>query len=152
MREQRRSRRIAMTPEERDAYLTEQRTCRVASVGQDGAPHVSPLWFVWDGTSLWLNSIVRSQRWADLMREPRVSIVIDDGVEFGDLRGVELLGRVEQVGEVPRSGEPLPALDEPERLKADKYNGGKVVYDGRHAWLRLTPEKIISWDFRKMGA
>jgi len=151
MREQRRSRRIAMTPEERDAYLTEQRTCRVATVNADGAPHVSPLWFVWDGTSLWLNSIVRSQRWVDLERDPRVSVVVDDGIEFGELRGVELIGRVEQVGEVPRTGEPVPELEVPEQLKADKYSGGQVVHDGRHALLRLTPEKIISWDFRKMG-
>ena len=151
MREQRRSRRIAMTPEELDAYLTEQRTCRVATVNADGAPHVSPLWFVWDGTSLWLNSIVRSQRWVDLERDPRVSVVVDDGIEFGELRGVELIGRVEQVGEVPRTGEPVPELEVPEQLKADKYAGGQVVHDGRHALLRLTPEKIISWDFRKMG-
>jgi hypothetical protein len=23
--------------------------------------------------------------------------------------------------------------------------------DGRHAWLRLVPDKITSWDFRKMA-
>jgi hypothetical protein len=23
--------------------------------------------------------------------------------------------------------------------------------DGRHAWLRLTPEKLVSWDFRKLA-
>jgi hypothetical protein len=27
-----------------------------------------------------------------------------------------------------------------------------IVRDGRHAWLRLTPEKISSWDFRKLPA
>jgi hypothetical protein len=151
MREQRRARKIAMTPEERDAYLTEQRTCRLASVDSTGAPHVAPLWFVWDGSAMWINSIVRSQRWVDVSRENRVSVVVDDGVEFGELRGVELRGRVDVVGEVPRAGEPVPELEPVERLKADKYSGGKVFYDGRHAWLRLTPEKIVSWDFRKMG-
>jgi hypothetical protein len=45
----------------------------------------------------------------------------------------------------------VPELGPVERLKADKYSGGQVVYDGRHAWLRLAPEKIVSWDFRKMG-
>jgi hypothetical protein len=24
-------------------------------------------------------------------------------------------------------------------------------HDGRHAWLRITPESIVSWDFRKIG-
>ena len=48
VRKQRRGRAIAMTSEEIDAFLAEQRTCRVATVGKDGSPHVAPLWFVWD--------------------------------------------------------------------------------------------------------
>ena len=59
-------------------------------------------------------------------------------------------GTVEIVGEVPRTGLPEPLLDEAERLMADKYTGGVVHHDGRHAWLRLVPEKVTSWDFRKL--
>ena len=79
MKEQRRGGKIAMAVEERDAFLASERTCRVATVGGDGAPHVTPLWFVWDGSALWLTSIVRSQRWTDLQREPRISVVVDAG-------------------------------------------------------------------------
>src|ERR1700761_121737 len=66
-REQRRGRRIAMDKAELDAFLTEQRTCRVATVNEHG-PHLTPLWYVWDGTAIWLTSIVASQRWTDLQR------------------------------------------------------------------------------------
>ncbi|MEV5004025.1 pyridoxamine 5'-phosphate oxidase family protein [Nocardioides sp. LML1-1-1.1] len=62
-----------MTEEERDDFLSRHRTCRVASVGSDGRPHVAPLWFVWDGTRVWLHSLIRSQRWTDLMRDPCAS-------------------------------------------------------------------------------
>jgi PPOX class probable F420-dependent enzyme len=151
MKEQRRGQKVAMSTEERDAFLAEERTCRVASIGGDGSPHVTPLWFAWDGASLWLTSIVRSQRWTDLQRDPRVSIVVDGGTEFMELRGVELRGRVEVVGEVPRTGEPVPELARPEQIFADKYAGGRVHHDGRHAWLRITPDKMVSWDFRKIG-
>jgi PPOX class probable F420-dependent enzyme len=149
MKEQRRGKAIAMTADERDQFLVEQRTCRVGTIRGDGAPHVTPLWFAWDGTSLWLTSLVKSQRWTDLLRDGRVSVVVDAGEDFTELRGVELQGRAVPVGEAPRTGEPLAELDEPERLFADKYAGGRVHHDGRHAWLRITPEKIQSWDFRK---
>ena len=86
MKEQRRSRRIAMTPGERDTFLRRQRTCRVATGGA-GGPHLTALWFVWDGEALWLNSIVKSQRWTDLSRDPRVSVLVDTGETFGELRG-----------------------------------------------------------------
>ncbi len=142
---------MAMTGKEVDELLRRSRTCRVATVGPEG-PHVNPLWFVWDGASLWLTSLVRSQRWTDLQRDPRVAVVVDDGTDFGELRGVVLHGRAEVVGEVPRVGEPCAELESPERAFAEKYFGGPAGYDGRHAWLRLRPDKIVSWDHRKLGA
>lgn len=141
-----------MSPEERNAFLAEQRTCRVGSVGKDGAPHVSAVWYAWDGAALWIYSIMRSQRWVNLMRDPRVSVAVDTGDGYFELRGVELLGRLEPVGEQPRAGDPNPELEEPERIFAARYSGSRWQgYDGRHAWLRLRPKKIISWDFRKLA-
>ncbi|MER5377980.1 MULTISPECIES: pyridoxamine 5'-phosphate oxidase family protein [unclassified Streptomyces] len=149
---QRRGRKIMMTPGELDAFLTFQRTCRVATVSADGAPHVSALWFLWDGSALWLYSVVRSKRWADLRRDPRVAIVIDSGEEYDSLRGVELSGTAEFVGEVPRTGELCAELDAVETLFARKNFGlNAMPHDGRHAWVRLRPEKIVSWDFRKLA-
>ncbi|WP_327699721.1 pyridoxamine 5'-phosphate oxidase family protein [Streptomyces sp. NBC_00459] len=148
---QRRSRRIMMTPEELDEFLATQRMCRVATVSHDGAPHVSALWFAWDGTSLWLYSIVRSKRWADLRHDPRVAVVVDSGEGYDELRGVELSGAVEFVGEIPRTGEPCAELGASEALFARKNFGLEAMpHDGRHAWIRLTPTKTVSWDFRKL--
>jgi PPOX class probable F420-dependent enzyme len=151
VREQKRSRRIAMSPAELDAFLAAERTCRVATAGADGRPHVVPLWFAWDGRALWLTSLVRSQRWADLARDPRVAVVVDTGEEYGELRGVEILGTATPVGDVPRGDADVPELAEPERLFARKYTGTDTYApDGRHGWLKVVPDKIVSWDFRKI--
>ncbi|MCX4552395.1 pyridoxamine 5'-phosphate oxidase family protein [Streptomyces sp. NBC_01267] len=148
---QRRGRRIMMTDAERDTFLAEQRTCRVATVSADGRPHIGALWFLWDGTSLWLYSLTRSRRWSQLSADPRLAVVVDDGEEYGELRGVELSGTAVFVGEAPRTGEQCSELDAPERLFARKNFGMDVMpYDGRHAWLRLTPDAVVSWDFRKL--
>jgi hypothetical protein len=139
-----------MSPEERDAFLVRERTCRLAT-GGEGGPHLTALWFVWDGASVWLNSIVASQRWTDIERDDRVSVLVDAGEGFGELRGVELRGRAIPVGEVPRTGEHNEDLLVPERLFGAKYANGPFSHDGRHAWLRVVPEKIVSWDFSKMA-
>ncbi|MBC7269604.1 MAG: pyridoxamine 5'-phosphate oxidase family protein [Streptomyces sp.] len=150
---QRRGRKIMMSSEELDAFLTTERTCRVATVSADGTPHVSPLWFVWDGTSLWLYSLTRSRRWADLRRDTRVAVVVDAGHGYDELRGAELSGTVEFVGEAPRTGAPHPELAAVEPVFARKYFAiDELPHDGRHAWLRLTPDAISSWDFRKLAA
>jgi PPOX class probable F420-dependent enzyme len=181
--QQRRGRVIAMSADELTSFLGEQRTCRFATTGPDG-PHVAPVWFVWDGQALWVYSLTRSQRWANLARDPRVAVVVDDGHHYHELRGVEVEGQAVMVGPVPRTGgedQPAPELAEPERLMTAKYfaptspapsGGGTslaasgeanpasqatgtapgMVHDGRHAWLRITPDKIVSWDFRKLAA
>ena len=149
--EQRRGRRIAMTPEELDRFLAEERTCRVATVGSGGQPHNTPLWFAWCGGALWLHSLVRSQRWTDIGHNPAVSVVVDAGHDYGELRGVEMTGSLEPVGEIPRRTSPDLLLAEPERLFAEKYLGSaEFVTDGRHGWLRLRPDRVVSWDFRKI--
>jgi hypothetical protein len=151
LRPQKRGRKIAMTAEEIDAFLAVERTCRVASIGPDG-PHSTPLWFGWDGTYVWLYSLTRSQRWADLVADPRIGLVVDAGVEYFDLHGVEITGTVEVIGEVPRTGEPNDELLAPERMFVQKYFGlDEMFWDGKHAWLRVTPTKIASWDFRKLA-
>jgi hypothetical protein len=151
---QKRGRKIAMTPEELDEFLGAERVCRVATIGVDG-PHATPLWFGWDGTYLWLYSIVRSQRWTDLVRDPRIGATIDAGVAYVELRGVEITGTVEIIGEAPCTG-PDPELAAVEKQFARKYMStpetpnDQMYHDGRHGWLRVTPKKIVSWDFRKL--
>ena len=152
LRPQKRGNKIAMTAEELDAFLAETRTCRVATVGLDG-PHNTALWFFWDGTYFWMQSITRAQRWADLQRDPRVAIVVDAGVDYFELVGVEILGSVEFVGEQPRTGEPNEDLAAMEPHFFEKYfNTTDVFHDGKHAWVRIKPTKISSWDFRKLAA
>jgi hypothetical protein len=149
MKTQRRARAIAMSDDERDAFLATERTVRVATNGTHG-PHATPLYFVWDGAAMWFSSLTRAQRWKDLEADPRMGAVVDAGEFYGELRGVEIRGRVEPVGEIPRTGEPNPELEAVEQAFADKYTEGSFGHDGRHAWLKLVPEKISSWDFRKI--
>ena len=153
MQQQRRGRVIAMNGEELASFLAEQHTCRLATTGPDG-PHVAPVWFVWDGQALWVYSLTRSQRWANVTRDPRVAIVVDDGHHYHELRGAEIEGQATVVGPVPRTAEdpPTPELAEPKLLMAAKYFGAAAMtHDARHAWLRITPRKLVTWDFRKLA-
>ena len=140
-----------MTDAERDEFLAAERTCRVATIGPSG-PHATPLWFAWHDGRVWLYSLTRSQRWADLQQDPRIGVVVDAGHDYDELRGVEIIGSVAVVGEAPRTGAPVDELRDVERQFAGKYFGlDEMFYDGRHAWLCVTPNKISSWDFRKLA-
>lgn len=78
-------------------------------------------------------------------------MVVDAGESYDELRGVELSGSAVFVGEAPRTGEPRPELTRPEQLfPAKNFGIPEMPHDGRHAWIRLTPDSIVSWDFRKL--
>lgn len=152
MRPQRRGLKMAMSTPEVDDFLKQERVCRLGTVAPDGTPRSNPLWFVWHDRCLWLYSLVGTQRWANIERNPSVSALVDTGHDYGELRGVELLGTVAVVGDVPRTGHDDPDLENPERLFFRKYfDSDEPVHDGRHAWLRLVPDKVVSWDFRKLA-
>ncbi|MGH2546358.1 MAG: pyridoxamine 5'-phosphate oxidase family protein [Actinomycetota bacterium] len=137
---------LSMTDQEREAYLSEERTIRVATVGADGVPHVVPLWFVWHEGIVFLNSTRGNPTVENMLRYGRAAGVVDDGETYDSLRGVVVTGRVE----VAEDDRRLPVA---ERAWSEKYLGGNEPpyrrWRGR-VWLRLVPERIASWDFRKI--
>ena len=68
-----------MTPDEWRAFLrSPARTARVATVRQDGSPHIAPVWFDLDGDDLVFTTGRDSVKGRILRRDPRVSICVDD--------------------------------------------------------------------------
>lgn len=136
---------IAMTEEEREAYLAGQRTVRLATTGPDGTPHVVPLWFVWHEGNMWLNSTLGNVTVENMLRSGLATGVVDDGEAYETLRGVALTGEVERVGD--------SAPEAVERMWSEKYMGGGELPYRRwrnRSWFRLAPTREASWDFRKI--
>lgn len=139
---------LRMTDEELDAFLTEQRTLRLASVDDEGWPHVVPLWFVWRDQRFYVNNLRRSKRTRLLQEGTRSALTVDAGEEYAELRGVSC--RV-----TPRFIDAETEDTEPLRLAhARKYLGidEPLPLMKSHQWLELTPEgSLTSWDFRKLS-
>jgi PPOX class probable F420-dependent enzyme len=66
-------------------------TAHVATVGADGAPQSSPMWFWWDGDRVRLTHTRTRQKFRNLQAEPRVSLSITDPADpqkYLEVRGV----------------------------------------------------------------
>jgi nitroimidazol reductase NimA-like FMN-containing flavoprotein (pyridoxamine 5'-phosphate oxidase superfamily) len=137
---------LSLPKEELDAFLARERTVRVATVDADGRPHVVPLWFVWVDDTLFVNTTQGNRSVRNLEANANAAAVVDDGETYADLRGAVLRGPME-----PADGD--PRLDEVRRAFSGKYYGGNPppfdAWRGRF-FLRLVPEEIASWDFRKI--
>jgi len=67
-----------LTAEQR-AFLMEQvRTAKLATVRKDGRPHVVPIWFDLDGDTLVFTTGQTTIKAANIRRDPRVCLCVDD--------------------------------------------------------------------------
>ena len=88
------------------AYLRgERRLGRVATVGQDGTPHVAPVGWSFntglDTVDIGGRRFEQTKKFRDVRRSGRAAIVIDDlaSVDPWRPRGIEVRGRAEAVSE-----------------------------------------------------
>jgi PPOX class probable F420-dependent enzyme len=58
------------------AYGT--RTGKIATVRKDGAPHITPIWFVFDGDDLIFTTGEHSAKAKHIRRDPRVTLCVDE--------------------------------------------------------------------------
>ena len=138
---------LRLTNQELDELLRETRTMRAGTVSPDGSPHVVPLWFVWHEGAIWINNLRKSRRTRDLQAGSQVALCIDTGHDYFELRGAVLYGTPQ---EVDAHDSALPLV---RKGFGDKYFGGFEVPDVKsHEWVKMKPERVVSWDFRKIPA
>ena len=147
---------ICMSEQEQRDFVRGARTMILCSNDRAGFPHPMPMWFgLEDDGAVVMTTFAKSQKVKNLERDPRVSLLVEDGEEYAKLRGVVMYGKAELVREpeavlacleritARNAGAPGPApavMRETLRRTAAK----RVA-------LRVRPERVVSWDHAKLG-
>ena len=66
-----------------------------ATIGPSGEPHLSPVWFDWDGEQIYVSQTTTRQKYRNVQRDPRVALSIIDPAN--PYRYVEVRGEVVDV-------------------------------------------------------
>lgn len=143
---------IAMSDEEIATYLERSRTATLATIGPTGLPHLVAMWYAVVDGDIWVETKARSQKAVNIRRDPRVTVLIEDGHTYDTLRGVSFEGTAEIV-------------EDPEALWRvgvsvwERYNGPyteemKPLVEfmlHKRVAVRIRVERTRSWDHRKLG-
>ena len=155
---------IVMSGEEAAAFLSAGRTVTCATNGRDGWPHLMPLWYVLRtqptssaGTGgrqeLWAWTYAKSQKVANLRRDPRCTLQVEAGSEYGELRGVMLACEAvvhEDVESVAPVGAEIGA----------RYGGADLTPEldaamrrqaAKRVALQFVERRRVTWDHGKLG-
>jgi PPOX class probable F420-dependent enzyme len=145
---------IKLSHEEQRELLESERVVVVSSIGPRGWPHSMPLWYVLRGAEIWIYTYAKSQKVKNLERDPRATLLVATGHEYGELRGVQIEAEAEihrdheQVYEVGKeltvrySGGASLETDAAEALEAQARKRVAVRFEAR---------RVASWDHRKLG-
>ncbi|MBF6214443.1 PPOX class F420-dependent oxidoreductase [Nocardia puris] len=143
---------IVMSEAEVADFLARSRIATLATLGPQGTPHLTAMWYALIDGEIWFETKAKSQKAVNLRRDPRVTCMVEAGQTYDQLRGVALEGRAEIV-------------DDPDRLFAvgvsvwERYTGPyseevrPLVENMLHkrVAVRVIPTRVRSWDHRKLG-
>ena len=135
------------------AFLEEQRTITIATIGKDGWPHLMPLWYVSRDGALMAWTFAKSQKVRNLERDPRCTLQVETGTEYQELRGV--MFKAEAV--IHRDEDAVWTIG----ADIARRYGGALVTPEVEAMLRKQAAKRVglefrvretaSWDHRKLA-
>ena len=144
---------IKMTDAEVEGFIEERKSLQVATLNRDGSPHLTTLWFAVVDGDIVFETFTKSQKIVNLKRDPRIAVLLEDGTEYDQLRGVSINGHAELHDDPERvhpyalavmrrnqPGIPEENLDQAAKLMAAKRTA--VV---------VKAERVVTWDHRKLG-
>ena len=81
---------MATLSEQQARFFTEKNFGHVATIRDDGTPHVSPVWVDYDGERVLFNTAVGRAKERHLRRDPRVTVSVadqDDPYKYVEVSG-----------------------------------------------------------------
>jgi len=133
-----------MSKEEYKEFLLQgTKTGKLATVKEDGRPHVVPIWYELDGDNLVFTTCEMSVKAKNMRRDPRVSISVDDQTppySFVTIEGTVSfsIDPKEMLFWATRIGGRYMGEDQAEAYGKRNSSEGELV-------VRITPSKIIAY-------
>lgn len=146
---------IRMSPDEIRAYLREGHTMTFVTNGPHGYPHAVAMFFVIDDDlTIRFSTYASSQKVKNIERDPRVTLLVETGTAYSELRGVMLEGDAKITTDLDETvatmieanavtGSPLPDL---EKIPNDV----KLKMAGKRVLVSVKPSRFVSWDHGKL--
>ena len=145
-----RRRQIRFNAEEQAAFLSAHRKAALATIGEDGFPHVVAMNFFAKDGAFYMTSYAKAQKVPNIRRNSKVALMVDAGDKYSELQGVMVRGRCEII-----EGEDAvrAAFADMARARGATYERPSAANDTapKRVVLKIIPEKITSWDHTKLG-
>ena len=147
---------VRMSDQEVAEFLGDNIKVQVASLGPDGAPHLTTLFYIVRDGRIAFWTYARSQKIRNLERDERVSALVEGGDDYFELRGVSITGKAEIIrdydGIFSVGSEVATRMIGADSFEALGDFGRETVEKQaqKRAAVVIHPDHVATWDHRKM--
>ena len=138
---------IRLTAEEQAAFLRKNRKCALATLDQDGFPHLVAMNFAVRDRAYYMTSYGKAQKVVNIRRNPNVALMVEAGSAYAELKGVMVRGHCELLEGPEAVAEVFAWMAEdrqqPRPAGASRSAPKRVV-------LKIVPTKTVTWDHSKL--
>lgn len=134
-------------------FIASQKSLQVATINKDGTPHLSTLWFDVVNGEIVFETFTKSQKIKNLQRDNRISCLLEDGLVYEKLRGVQINGVAELVDspdQVHQLAKGVMARNNPE-IPAEALDEVAKAMSVKRTAVVVKATKVVSWDHQKLG-
>ena len=136
-----------MSKEQVDAFLdSKPGWMMLTSQGRDGYPHTVPIGYFRDGDRIFMGCRDNTQKVKNIERNPKVSLVIEDGKTMSDLRGILFRGDASVVRE---DEERLKISRLAAKLRGAPEDEWPTTASAGAVFIKVDSPRVTSWDYSK---
>jgi PPOX class probable F420-dependent enzyme len=70
-----------------DEFLKGTHFAKLATVLRDGSPQVTPVWYMYDGGKIFVNTAKDRVKYRNILRDDRVQLLVDEGYQYVLVKG-----------------------------------------------------------------
>ena len=144
-----------MSKEEIATFLQNQISLQIGTINKDGSPHLTTMWYLFDGENFIFHTYTKSQKIINLKRDSRITLLTEAGNQYSNLQGIIIYGNAEIINgkdsleEVIRYMEMVGEKYVKDEEGAQYIEGMKLQAPKRSVVI-VKPSKFISWDHTKI--
>lgn len=142
---------IRMTPDEQAEFLRTAPKASFATLDQDGFPHVVAMGFFAKDDAIYMTSYGKAQKVLNARRNPQVGLMIETGSDYAEYRGVMIRGTCEVIDDTEQVATLIRESMGKNTSDPKQVRGEALTRAAKRVILKVTPEKIASWDHSKLG-
>ena len=144
-----------MSQEETLRFLEKQISLQIGTINKDGSPHLTTMWYLYDGNSFIFHTYTKSQKIINLKRDPRITLLTEAGSQYSDLKGIIVYGEAEIINGKDSPEEIVKYMDivGNKYIKGEdsaQYLEGMKLQAPKRSVVIIKPSKFISWDHSKI--